>query len=287
MTAEYLPNTESAFVFDIDNTLTPPRQPLESEMAAALRGLTVPFALAAGSDLALLGHQFFEPLHAFGFRGVFDAFICNGATRYRCTYGDVRFDLACVDDFSLARALGAEAYARLLDVLSSALALAAFRLPAPVHIIGEQIVERGSMVNVAPSGRPQGALSATERANRDAFVAFDQAHGYRPRLLAHLREQVDRALPGNNLFITFGGQTSFDIGLRGRDKSYAVRRLLAEGVRHVTYVGDALYPGGNDVAVLDFLDSLGADRGRLKVVQVEGFQDTLRLLRAGSSAPRT
>jgi hypothetical protein len=41
------------------------------------------------------------------------------------------------------------------------------------------------------------------------------------------------------------------------------------------------------VAVLDFLDSLGADRGRLKVVQVEGFQDTLRLLRAGSSAPRT
>ena len=41
--------------------------------------------------------------------------------------------------------------------------------------------------------------------------------------------------------------------VRGRDKSFAVRTLLDEGMQHVTYVGDALFPGGNDAAVSDYV----------------------------------
>jgi hydroxymethylpyrimidine pyrophosphatase-like HAD family hydrolase len=277
--SERLSGTESALVFDIDNTLTPPRLPLEVEMADALRDLRVPFALAAGSDLPLLEHQFFGPLHSFGFRGVFDAFVCNGASRYRCTYEEPTFHLECIDDFSLEKAIGKEPYATLLSVLRSSLSLDEFRLPSFVGVIGDQLIQRGSMVNLAPIGRPKGALSAAARANRDAFVPYDRKSGYRERLLVHLREAIDRALPANNLFVTFGGQTSFDIGLRGRDKSFAIRRLLAEGVAHVTYFGDALYPGGNDVAVLDYQATLGADRNKLTVVQVDGYHETLQLLR--------
>jgi hydroxymethylpyrimidine pyrophosphatase-like HAD family hydrolase len=279
VTAECLPSTKSAFVFDIDNTLTPPRRQLEREMADALRWLKVPFALAAGSDLPLLEHQFFGPLHSFGFRGIFDAFVCNGAARYRCAYDDLTFRCECIDDFSFEKELGKEAYAKLLCVLRQALDLDQFRLPSFLEVIGNQILERGSMVNFAPIGRPTGVLSASERANRDAFVPFDRTSGFREGLLAYLRERVDRDLPGNNIFIALGGQTSFDIGMRGRDKSYAVRRLLAEGFPHVTYVGDALYRGGNDVAVLDFQVSLGTDRNKLTVVQVDGCQETLQLLR--------
>jgi hydroxymethylpyrimidine pyrophosphatase-like HAD family hydrolase len=279
VTAERLQSTTSAFAFDIDNTLTPPRQSLEREMADALRCLKVPFVLAAGSDLPLLEHQFFGPLHGFGFRGVFDAFVCNGATRYRCVYEDLQYRLECTDDFILEKELGKEKYARLLAVLRRSLDLDEFRLPSFLELIGDQIVERGSMINVAPIGRPKATLSASARANRDAFVPFDQASGYRERLLAHLRREVDRELPGNNIFITLGGQTSFDIGMRGRDKSFAVRQLLAEGASHVTYVGDALFPGGNDVAVLDYQASLGPDRHKVTVVQVNGWRETLSLLR--------
>ena len=151
----------SAFVFDIDNTLTPPRRALEREMADALRSLTVPFALAAGSDLALLRQQFFEPLHDFGFRGGFDAFVCNGASRYRCSYDDARFRLDAIDDFSLPQALGKDAYAGLLRVLRDALEHVSFRLPESVGIIGPQIVERGSMVNVAPRDRKSTRLNSS------------------------------------------------------------------------------------------------------------------------------
>ncbi|HWO13709.1 MAG TPA: hypothetical protein VNN80_29605, partial [Polyangiaceae bacterium] len=91
----------TALVFDIDNTLTPPREALDRDMAERLGALGPPFALAAGSDLALLMSQFFEPLHAYGYRGEFDAFICNGASRYRCRSG-ADLSVTPVDEFSMA-----------------------------------------------------------------------------------------------------------------------------------------------------------------------------------------
>ena len=74
----------NAIVFDIDNTLTPPREPLDKDMAERLSALGRPFALAAGSDRELLMSQFFEPLHAHGYRGEFDACGSLGG-RGRCS----------------------------------------------------------------------------------------------------------------------------------------------------------------------------------------------------------
>ena len=42
---------KKALVFDIDNTLTPPRRAIEKEMADILKKLEIPFFLVAGSDL--------------------------------------------------------------------------------------------------------------------------------------------------------------------------------------------------------------------------------------------
>jgi phosphomannomutase len=270
-------SSKAAFVFDIDNTLTPPRRPLEKEMADTLRSMQLPFVLAAGSDLPLLEDQFFRPLHRFGYRGTFDAFVCNGATRYRCVYGDGGFELELTDDFSLPEFLGAD-YARLVQILRRFLESAEFKLPTSLQVLGEQIVERGSMVNFAPIGRPRTTINAAEMDNRERFVPFDRETQYRVRLLAQLRQAFDAELPDRPLFVTLGGQTSFDIGLRGRDKSFAVRCLLDEGFDHVTYFGDALFPGGNDAAVLTYKDSLGARADSLTVVQVDGWEQTLALL---------
>ena len=48
MAGSYGQNMKKALVFDIDNTLTPPRRPLNKEMAESLKGLEVPFFLVAG-----------------------------------------------------------------------------------------------------------------------------------------------------------------------------------------------------------------------------------------------
>jgi hydroxymethylpyrimidine pyrophosphatase-like HAD family hydrolase len=271
---------KAAFAFDIDNTLTPPRRPLQLEMAQALRELAVPFVLAAGSDVPLLEDQFFRPFHDFGFRGEFDAFVCNGATRYRCRYTAAGFELDLTDDFALHDYLGAD-YDRLKQILRRLLDAKEFELPPHLNVLGDQIVERGSMVNFAPIGRPRTTINEQEMENRERFVPFDRESGYRARLLAELRQAVQVELPERPLFVTLGGQTSFDIGLRGRDKSFAVRCLFDEGCERVTYVGDALFPGGNDAAVLDFKDNLGPRADTLTVIQVDGWEQTLALLRKG------
>jgi len=50
---------ETVALFDIDNTITPPRQPITKQMVDILDRLSVPFSVAAGSHLSLLEKQFF------------------------------------------------------------------------------------------------------------------------------------------------------------------------------------------------------------------------------------
>src|SRR6187401_357215 len=138
----------TALVFDIDNTLTPPREALDREMAARLGALEPPFALAAGSDLALLMSQFFEPLHAYGYRGEFDAFICNGASRYRCRSG-ADLSVTPVDEFSMAAHLGPARYATLCSLLDGLWQNPHFALPDSVPIVGPRIIDRQAMFNIA------------------------------------------------------------------------------------------------------------------------------------------
>lgn len=266
-----------ALVFDIDNTLTPPREALDRDMARRLGALGPPFALAAGSDLGLLMSQFFEPLHAYGYRGEFDAFICNGASRYRCISGDTLV-VTPVDEFSLSLHLGAERFATLSRLLEEMLLDRRFALPDSVRVLGPRIIDRQAMINIAPSGRQRGALSAEARESREQFVAFDERTSYRTRLMPVLRQALDERLPGNDLLLTLGGQTSFDLVVRGRDKSFAVSSLLAEGATHVTYVGDALFPGGNDAAVSDFVAAWPGGNCPVEVIQVSDHLHTARLM---------
>jgi hydroxymethylpyrimidine pyrophosphatase-like HAD family hydrolase len=266
-----------AVVFDVDNTLTKAREALDQAMARRLSALGRPFALAAGSDRDLLMSQFFQPLHAHGFRGQFDAFLCNGALRYHCRCEE-ELEVSLVGEFSLRNHLGEWPFGVLLQVLAELLEEPRFALPKDVSVVGERIIDRRGMINLAPSGREPGALSTAGRHSRDQFVNFDAQTGYRARLMPVLRSTLDEVLPGNDLRLSLGGQTSFDIVVQGRDKSFAVRSLLEEGMQHVTYVGDALFPGGNDAAVVDFILAWQGSPCPVDVIQVRDVAHTAELL---------
>jgi hydroxymethylpyrimidine pyrophosphatase-like HAD family hydrolase len=269
-----------ALAFDVDNTLTPPRRPLRGDMAEALKRLTVPFALAAGSDLNIVHDQFFAPLHAMGFRGGFDAFLCNGASRYHCDCGE-RLEVKVVEDFAIDDHLGPELTGALLAILERSLAEPDFQLPPPLGVIGERIIHRKSMINLAPIGRPKGGnLAAAAQKNRDAFVEFDERTGYRKRYLQYLRHAIAALTASKNLVVTYGGQTSFDFVIRGRDKTYPVRALLDAGAAEVLYFGDALFEGGNDAAVLDLIHDWPTQPCPVKAVVVSSCEQTLERLHA-------
>ena len=99
---------------------------------------------------------------------------------------------------------------------------------------GERIEDRGSQITFSALG---------QAAPLDAKTAWDPDVAKRTALKAAL----DKALP--DLSVKVGGSTSIDITRKGVDKAYAITRLIEQaGVAagDILFMGDAIYPGGND-----------------------------------------
>ncbi len=62
-----------------------------------------------------------------------------------------------------------------------------------------------------------------------------------------IKALLDQSLP--DFSVRLGGSTSIDVTLPGIDKAYGIRKLrdiLGIPIAEMIYVGDALFPGGND-----------------------------------------
>jgi hydroxymethylpyrimidine pyrophosphatase-like HAD family hydrolase len=274
-----------AFVVDIDNTLTPPRRPLEADMAQVLKDLSSPFHVAAGSDLRIVKSQFFEPLFESGFRGEFESFLCNGASHFHCDFR-TEMSIEVIREFSIADFLGQQNFSHLLDVINKTLVDENFRLPEPMRVIGDLITDRGSMINVAPIGRPTIDLDNDAFENREFFEAYDKKTNYRSEFMSHIRSELSDLMAEKNLVISYGGQTSFDFNIKGNDKSFAVVTLLDDGYTDLVYVGDALFEGGNDGVILNFKAEWEDNKARwphldqcpVTPVRVDSHKDTPSVL---------
>lgn len=270
---------KTALLFDIDNTLTPPRQPLQQSMVEILKRLVVPFHVAAGSHIQLLREQFFEPLYAFGFRSQFDAFISNGGIHYRCDYSK-EMSLEIVSAFDIRDHLGEANYDFLMKVLKKAQEMPEFQLPPSFEVMGETITYRGSMINFVPIGRIEGD-SPEYRRSRDNFVEFDRATGYRSKMMDHLKRELSLLIDSRQLTISLGGQTSFDINIATKDKANAVWTLLNHGVERIVFLGDALFEGGNDAPIREMAENWSSTTPcPLEAIQVSNWDDTIEKLHA-------
>ena len=119
----------------------------------------------------------------------------------------------------------------IVAALEKAVAAAAF---TPERTWGETIEDRDSQITYSALGQeaPLAAKSAWDPdfAKRRAIVAL-----------------LDPVLP--NFSIRLGGSTSIDVTLPGIDKAYGIRKLrdrLGIAIADMLYIGDALFPGGND-----------------------------------------
>ncbi len=272
----------TVLLFDIDGTLTDPRELLGEEMAQALGNLKVPFHVAAGSNLDLVEPQFLKPLESFGFRKNFHGFVNNGSAHYLCNFSD-GYQLEPMGSFDFEEHLGKAEFDHLMSELLGAMQRDEFRLPDTVKVMGEQVKNRDSMVNFSPSGRPAaGVLSEAALANRKAFVEFDKSEDYRKKLIAYMEAKFESLIREKQLRIMLGGETSFDIVVEGQDKTAPLRWLLDGGVERIVFMGDALFPGGNDSVIQDWVDRwTGEGECPVEAVMVDGWKDTLEKLRGG------
>jgi hydroxymethylpyrimidine pyrophosphatase-like HAD family hydrolase len=271
------PKTNIALVLDIDKTLTPPRKPLNKTMAETLEKLSIPFWVAAGSHIRLLQHQFFEPLFTFGFRKQFEAFLGNGAIQYHCDYTK-KMSIKEVAVFNLRSYLGETSYQGLRKILKESLVMDQFRMPPSLSILDNRLVDRVSMLNLCPIGRMDREDQKAKK-NREAFIKFDKATSYRDRMLDFLNQKLASLITKKQLKITLGGETSFDIGIAGEDKTKPIRILLQDGLKKVIFIGDALYPNGNDASIREFIKVWPSGSPcPVEAIQVNSWKETKKIL---------
>ncbi|MDH4744520.1 HAD-IIB family hydrolase [Sphingomonas sp. CBMAI 2297] len=210
--------------FDLDGTLAESKQALTRDMADMLaRLLTVAdAAVISGGDWPQFRKQVAEQLPAGTRRESLWLMPTTGTKLYRYA-GEWREIYA--ERFSDAeRAAIHAAFDR---------ALARVALPAE-RIWGERIEDRGSQFTFSGLGQ-QAPLAAK--------AAWDPDR----RKRAALQAELQRLLP--DLSIRLGGTTSIDVTRRGIDKAHGLERLAKESgipIADMLFVGDALYPGGND-----------------------------------------
>lgn len=85
---------------------------------------------------------------------------------------------------------------------------------------------------------------------------FDPDFSKRRKVLEDLHDEVKKLEDGFGIEITIGGTTNLDIYLKGFNKGYNAQQLMdlmGWSPQECIYIGDALFPGGNDETVVGIM----------------------------------
>ncbi|EIJ88398.1 phosphomannomutase [Nematocida parisii] len=216
---------ETIFLFDVDGTLSPSRETATKEMKEFLGELRnkVKIGFVGGSDLPKQQEQLGEDcLEIFDY-----CFPENGLTFIK--NGKV------VSKESYLNFVGQEKHNKLVRSVMKIFS----ELPEKeVPVLSGNFIElRHSMVNISPVGR------SCTREERKAFKELDTKNKTRERVVSILKEQFE------GFSFSIGGEISIDIFPIGWDKTYAIKHLESEGIKHIFFFGDMTEKGGNDFEI--------------------------------------
>jgi hypothetical protein len=211
-------------VFDLDGTLAESKSSLDAEMAALLTALLgiARVAVISGGNWPQFQNQLLSNL-PLGER-LKDLYLLPtcGTKFYEF---DAGWKLLYSEDFT------AEEKVKIVSSLEKAIELAGFK---PERLWGEAIEDRGSQITFSALGQ-QAPLQEKKK--------WDPDFARRKKIKAIL----DSYIP--EFSVRMGGATSIDVTKPGIDKAYGIRKLrdiLGIGIPEMLFIGDALFPGGND-----------------------------------------
>uniref|UniRef100_A0A914KKN9 Phosphomannomutase n=1 Tax=Meloidogyne incognita TaxID=6306 RepID=A0A914KKN9_MELIC len=216
------------FLFDVDGTLTMPRQKITDEMLQFMRNLSqrVPIAVVGGSDLCKIFEQLpnedNELLKLFSF-----IFAENGLMGFE--------GVEELPKASITKELGEK---RLQDLTNFCLRYMS-EIDLPLKR-GTFIELRNGMMNVCPIGR-----SCTQE-ERMSFVEYENKFPVRQDFVKALEQRFP--VNENSLKFSIGGQISIDIFPSGWDKTFCLRYLEPK-YEAIHFFGDKTMPGGNDYEI--------------------------------------
>jgi len=236
--------------FDLDGTLAESKQPVGEEMAGLLARLldVALVSVISGGDWPQFETQVVARLPANARLERLFIMPTTGTKLYR--FQDGAWHQIYADSFDAAER---DKIVKAIDTATEQAGL------VEKQIWGDKIEDRGTQITFSGLG---------QQAPLDAKKAWDPDFAKRRKLQAILQKMLP------DLSINVGGSTSIDITHQGIDKAYAIGRLSEHsGVapEAILFLGDAIYPGGNDypvraagidtVAVRDVAETASVVRG--------------------------
>lgn len=208
-------------VFDLDGTLAESKSPVDDEMSALLGCLLgiVKVAVISGGDWPQFKKQLLSNLPGDANLGHLSLLPTCGTKFYSF---NSTWKKQYSEDFTNAEKERIIAALGVLNVFESP------------KTWGDVIEDRGSQITFSALGQ-QAPLEEKRK--------WDPEFAKRKQMKAALDESIPE------FSIRLGGTTSVDVTKKGIDKAYGIgklRDILSVEISEMVFVGDAIFPGGND-----------------------------------------
>jgi phosphomannomutase len=222
--SKFLNKKKVLVLFDVDGTLTEPREEADSNMKEFLTLLrnNVDVGIVGGSDLPKQQEQMGENI----INEVDYSFSENGLVAYK--------DGQLIGKTSISNHLGEENIKSLVNFCLHYIA----DLDIPVKR-GTFIEFRNGMINVSPIGRN------CNKEERNNYEEFDLKNNIRSTFVSVLESKFAYL----KLKYSIGGQISFDVFPEGWDKTYCLNFIPEGSYDEIHFFGDKTFKGGNDYEI--------------------------------------
>ena len=211
-------------VFDLDGTLAESKSSLDTEMATLLNALLgiVKVAVISGGNWPQFEKQLLSNLsHDEKLKNL--SLLPNCGTKFYKYESD--WEILYSEDFT------DEEKGKIVSSLHQAIGQSDFKIE---RTWGQQIEDRGSQITFSALGQ-QAPIEEKKKWDPD----FTKRK--------NMKVLLDKLIP--EFSVRLGGTTSVDVTKPGIDRAYGIRKLrdtLGIAIDEMIFVGDALFPGGND-----------------------------------------
>jgi len=246
-------------VFDIDGTLTPSKAPADKEMIGLLLDLLdkKSVAIIGGGKYSLFQDQLVKQMPENDKRlERLYLFPTNSTAFYRFN-GDW--------NKIYSHELSENEKKEINDAFEKTFSEVNYQHPEKTY--GTVIEDRGTQISFSPLGQEVVSVLG----EKEGVALKEEWNKKYDDLRQKMRQVLQEKLP--EFEVRAGGLTTIDITRKGIDKAYGVRQIaehLNVQIENMLFVGDAIFPGGNDYAALE----TGID-----YVKVENPSDTKELIR--------
>jgi len=242
--------SKKLIIFDLDGTLAPSKSHIDEEMHVLLEKLLEikKVLVISGGRWRQFKIQLLDRLHLSP-KALSNLIISmgGGSTMYRFEEGEIHEMYADI--------LSQEEREKIMEAYKYALSSAGF--VEPEHPYGKIIEDRQSEITFSALGQ-EAPLEEKEK--------WDPDHTKRIEIMKYLKEKIPE------FEIRSGGTTSIDTTRKGEDKAYGIEQAstrLGIPINEILFVGDALYPDGNDYPAI---------RTGVEYIQVADPEETKKLI---------